>query len=53
MMTSPTHGTRNTYNWHRCRCELCVKANTDYTRKRNQRQARELKRLRKAAGVKP
>lgn len=28
----PAHGTRNTYLYHRCRCEACVLANREYQR---------------------
>lgn len=27
------HGTRNTYRYHKCRCDECRKANTEYSKK--------------------
>jgi hypothetical protein len=35
----PVHGTRNSYVYHKCRCEACMKANRDYSKKLRVRQS--------------
>jgi hypothetical protein len=41
----PRHGTLNGYTTHKCRCELCKKAQRDYACKRKQKQIIYIKRL--------